>query len=613
MKKCPSCGLDCPPEARFCGSCRAALGEPPGPLTLGAVLNGRYKVEARLGEGGMGSVYLAHDENWDMPVALKVLAPELIAHPTARARMEREGRILARIAHTHVVRVFDLFDEGPHLVLVLEYLPGGSLADLVGTIDVDRAVSAVAGVLEGLEVLHATGLVHRDIKPENILLSESGVPKVADLGIAQDNAARTTRHDARLGTAEYMSPEQTRGAGEVDHRSDLWSVSVVLAELLSGERPFSGPSELDISFEITRGAPKLDALRDRTPALLPVVERGLEKSPGRRFSSAREMLEALRAADAKRRAVSPTVGVRAGVGATQERATDESEVAARADEVVPMILGRAPKAEPAPRAPLPVPEPNRAPRRKNVAEKAAPWGVALAASLSLSVGYGYFAKSEEEPSTIAKAEARATSSDDAAQTPRDESSGGSEERPIDRKADDGRSAPSPRTDRTHEMKNACDSGNALTCFALAQRLEKGEDGPPDLSEARDLYERACSGGAAPGCRNHGQMLETGRGGPRDPVKAATSYDRACQLDDGLSCAQLGLLHAKGELGQKEYVRANGLYEKACNLGAGLGCYHLAISHRLGIGRKRDPSKALSYFQRACATGEPRACDQVKRR
>jgi polyisoprenoid-binding protein YceI len=263
------------------------------------IANGRYRIERVLGEGGMGVVYEATELTLDRKVALKVLLSELSQHSTARQRMEAEAKALARLNSPHVVRVHTVFDEAGLLVMDLEYMAGGALADRLTGEGVDEAQCCewMTQVLAGLEALHNAGMVHRDLKPGNVLLDLDGNLKVTDLGIAQDSQRSglfKTRADANLGTPEYMAPEQIQSAATVDARADLYAAGVMLYELLTGRVPFGG-EEWQVKTAQVQQAPDLAPVRAKSPTLAKVVERALAKDPQQRFATAREFREALRA------------------------------------------------------------------------------------------------------------------------------------------------------------------------------------------------------------------------------------------------------------------------------------------------------------------------------
>ncbi len=289
---CPHCQHVNPPASAFCGTCGSRM-EAAADQTMA---DGRYRVTSVLGEGGMGIVFRAYDTRLDREVALKALHASLVAHPTARARMTTEAKALARIEHPNVVRVLDVFDEGPMLVMVLEFVPGGDLEAKIrpGGLREAEVAPLMVGILAGLEAIHDAGLVHRDMKPGNVLVSGKGVPKITDLGIARDGQAKEkTRVGATLGTPEYMSPEQVKGIA-VDARSDIYACGIVLYELLTGHKPYDATSEFDIISAHVREPPNLAALEGKVSSgWIAVVRKALAKAPAERFGSAKEMADAL--------------------------------------------------------------------------------------------------------------------------------------------------------------------------------------------------------------------------------------------------------------------------------------------------------------------------------
>ncbi len=311
MRNCPKCLRSNADDASFCSDCghrfASQSSELPSlhedlvlPFAVGAqVALGRYVIEAVLGQGGMGTVYRALDVSLDRRCALKVLNSELTAHPTARKRMEREARALARIEHPNVVQVRNIFLEGELLVMELEYMDGGDLRNRVGPDGAapEQAVAWMQGLLAGVQALHDAQLVHRDIKPENVLLSGQGVPKLTDLGVARDDAesGRTrTRLGAVLGTLEYMSPEQIQGLA-VDARSDVYACGMVLYQLVTGALPFSAKSDFEWQEAHVRRPPDMAKLQAKAPHLAAAVGRAIAKDPAERFASAAEMAAGLTA------------------------------------------------------------------------------------------------------------------------------------------------------------------------------------------------------------------------------------------------------------------------------------------------------------------------------
>jgi TolB-like protein/tetratricopeptide (TPR) repeat protein len=259
---------------------------------------GRYEILGRVGRGATGVVYLARDPPLDRSVALKLLFPFLSADPSAARRFAEEARAASALDHPHIATVYEFGKtEDGRFFIAMAYQEGETLRERLGrdALPADEAVRIAVEIADGLSAAHARNIVHRDIKPENILLTPRGAC-IVDFGIAKVLGHTITRTGAALGTAAYMSPEQTRGAG-VDHRSDLWSLGVVLYEMLSGVRPFEADGGEALIYRIRHDAPEPLTARRRgvPPAVARVVDRCLEKDPERRYQSARDLLCALRA------------------------------------------------------------------------------------------------------------------------------------------------------------------------------------------------------------------------------------------------------------------------------------------------------------------------------
>ncbi|WP_441288825.1 serine/threonine-protein kinase [Sorangium sp. KYC3313] len=275
----------------------------------GQRIAGKYRLARLLGRGGMGSVWLAEHLSLRTPVAIKLIDVEAAKNATARARFDREAQIAARLRSAHVVKVLDhgLTDDGlPYIAM--ECLAGESLRDRLSArrrLTAAEAAKIVSHVCRALSRAHEAGLVHRDIKPENIFIAredDGEIVKILDFGVAKvtDALAVTgmdpTRTGALLGTPYYMSPEQAKGLKSVDHRSDLWSLGVVVYEFLTGERPFTAPALGPLIAKILGTPPP--ALTAAAPgAGIPVeveawMRKALAVEPDARFASARELSEA---------------------------------------------------------------------------------------------------------------------------------------------------------------------------------------------------------------------------------------------------------------------------------------------------------------------------------
>ena len=268
---------------------------------LNAALEGRYRIDRELGEGGMATVYLADDLRHERKVALKVLKPELAAVVGAD-RFLAEIKTTANLQHPHILPLFDSGEADSFLFYVMPYVEGESIRELITKekqLGVKDALSITRKVSDALDYAHEHGVVHRDIKPGNVLLSERGEPLVADFGIAlavaQAGGGRITETGLSLGTPHYMSPEQATGDRDVDARSDVYALGCVLYEMLSGRPPFSASTAQGVLVQIlTTDPPSITGLRRTVPLHVEgVLARALEKLPADRFKSAAEFTRAL--------------------------------------------------------------------------------------------------------------------------------------------------------------------------------------------------------------------------------------------------------------------------------------------------------------------------------
>ena len=263
----------------------------------GPLLKNRYRLGRVLGRGGMCIVYQAWDTRLQRNVAVKRLEPPLNEDPRTRARFDREGRALAQLSHPNLVTLIDRGSTENEDYLVFEYVEGRSLKELTrdGPMDVSQVGHIAGQVAEGLGAAHLAGIVHRDVKPQNILIDRQGHAKVTDFGIATGpDWTRVTRAGSIIGSARYMSPEQVRSK-PVDARSDIYSLGVVMYEMLVGHPPFDGTNMPEIARQhLNSPPPPLGDLRQDIPAGLEmVVMRCLEKLPENRFVSMDELLGAL--------------------------------------------------------------------------------------------------------------------------------------------------------------------------------------------------------------------------------------------------------------------------------------------------------------------------------
>jgi serine/threonine protein kinase len=300
--KCPHCGKPVPPTAPggICPECMLRVGlaaqtegaagagrllDPPSPAEI-ASLFPQLEIFECLGRGGMGVVYKARQPRLNRLVALKILARDQEQNGKFAERFTREAQALARLSHPNIVAVHDFGEAGGHFYLVMEYVDGVNLRQLLqaGKMQPEQALAIVPKICDALQYAHSEGIVHRDIKPENILLDKQGRVKIADFGIAKmlggaaGQPALTGAKDV-VGTPHYMAPEQVEKPATVDHRADIYSLGVVFYEMLTGELPlgkFAPPSSCARSMQI-------DVRLDE------VVLRALEKKPERRYQQASQV------------------------------------------------------------------------------------------------------------------------------------------------------------------------------------------------------------------------------------------------------------------------------------------------------------------------------------
>ena len=248
------------------------------------MLSGRYRLESKLGSGGMSTVYLARDETLQRWVAVKVMHREISDQPDQLERFRREARAVAQLSHPNVVAVIDAGEDGGYPYIVLEYVEGETLKqriDRLGRLPVDEAAAYGIEIGRGLAAAHAQRLIHRDVKPQNVLIDAEGRAKVTDFGIARSlESDGLTKTGRVLGTTDYVAPEQAMGQG-VDARIDIYSLGVLLYEMLTGEVPFQADTLVGVAMKhVNEQMPDVQERRPEvSSALAAVIERATAKEP----------------------------------------------------------------------------------------------------------------------------------------------------------------------------------------------------------------------------------------------------------------------------------------------------------------------------------------------
>jgi TolB-like protein/Tfp pilus assembly protein PilF len=307
--KCPKCQVENPETKPFCGDCGTPLPSTSSPrppmatetmktplqeLTTGSTFAGRYQVIEELGKGGMGKVYKVFDTDIQEKVALKLLKPEISSDRETIGRFSNELKYARQISHRNVCRMFDLGRTEGTYFITMEYVPGEdlkSMLHMMGQLSLGQIVSIAKQVCDGLAEAHGLGIVHRDLKPQNIMIDKGGQAKIMDFGIARSIREKgITGPGVMIGTPEYMSPEQAE-AKEIDHRSDIYSLGIILYEMATGRVPFEGDTALSIAMKHKGEIPKSPKeFNPHVPDdLTGVILKSLEKDRSRRYQAASDV------------------------------------------------------------------------------------------------------------------------------------------------------------------------------------------------------------------------------------------------------------------------------------------------------------------------------------
>lgn len=302
---CPKCSQPLSTDAAFCSKCGASTrsSDTQSSGKAGQVLEGKWRLEKKIGEGGMGAVYLAHDLVLDRKVAIKLLAEALVHDQELVGRFEREARLTAGLEHPNIVAVYAVGRDGARPFMVMKYLEGAALSSFLrsrGRVSPDELLPLLRQIAAGLDFIHARGFIHRDIKTGNIFVGPEGHATLLDFGIVRPSrgAEAITRTGMVMGTPQYMSPEQALGIRDIDHRADLYALAVVIFECLTGKLPFDGDSDLRLVQMQAHGTPPdVRSLAPHLPPLISsVMARALAKRPEDRFPTAQELYLAVEAA-----------------------------------------------------------------------------------------------------------------------------------------------------------------------------------------------------------------------------------------------------------------------------------------------------------------------------
>jgi len=535
---------------------------------------GQYEIRDLLGEGGIGQVHAAYDTVLQREVAMKSLRPEMLSDANFADRFRAEATSLARLNHPNITTLYSLIPDGKNLYMVMELVRGHTLDDILAKrnapLDVRESLAIISQAADGLAYAHSMGVIHRDIKPSNLMVAENGVLKIMDFGIARVRGSqRLTRTGSIVGTLAYMAPEQLRGE-EGDEACDLYSLAIVLYEMLTGTPPFSANSEYDLMQAQINQKP--DRLISRVPGLDSRVDaaimKALSKKPAQRFASTRAFSDALGAS------------------------------AMRMD--APKILHNDTRLIEAPANPIQI-----APARRSVLDKlpnipglapelrAAVYGGGAAAVVALAIIGVLFFRSSSPPPVVPQAPpvpVVANLQPAKPQTP---------PTVVTPPANPAEAAAlaGPLADTVA----AANRGDPAAQNQLGVKYAQGENGlPRDDVKAVEWYRKAANQGLAKAETNLGDMYFFGRGGLQQSYLDALSwYLKASQQDAPDAQYRLGYMYEKGLGTTQDPAKAVQLYRSAADHGYAEAQNLMGIFYATGAnGIAQDDKQAVAWYQKA---------------
>ena len=669
MKTCPVCDTDYPDQHATCPTDGAVLiGS--HELAPGSLVRGKYRIVCKLGEGGMGVVYLAEDILLGVRVALKFLAGDLGKDPKFIKRFRMEARAAYQLRHPNIVEVTNL-DQGEDgsLFIAMEYVEGPTLRAVLeqapGTLAVPRAIEIARGIAAGLAAAHAQGTVHRDIKPENILLPRAAGgrerPKILDFGIAAvaESVTRLTRTHGFLLTPDYAAPEQWQEmpADEMDGRTDLYALGCVVYEMLTGKPPFHAHNTAGWMKQHLEEVPRAPSLLRPELAdwqgLDALVLRQLGKDRNQRPQDAVELLsllDAVRHAPARERRQTVAEDDRKRTETVAEPTGVRTETVAEASVRPETIVEKTTlQSEPGPEQ---TPEQTKVQPPAPVFAVLEPdsarfpgWAWGAVAILALLVGFGAWrvfapkpqSQQAEAPTTqpVPQQETVTQQPGQVATSKAPSQSPGASEQPKPTQAQTPKSSirvpevPSkPRPVPAQESKAPVPQPEApaqpnptsaegpkppVRSLSAAEAEQQAEtlDKEKRSAEAAPLYDQACAGGNPQACRQLGGLYLAGKGVAKDTARTATLYTKACEGGDAIGCIDLGVLYEKGIVPHDRH-RAGPLYAQACDLNLMTACDNLGAILISTSGNAAfdgvDRSRAEALITKGCDAGSARSCE-----
>jgi serine/threonine-protein kinase len=572
---------------------------------------GQYEIRTLLGEGGIGQVHAAYDTILQREVAMKSLRPELLNDANFVDRFRAEATSLARLNHPNITTLYSLFPDGRNLYMVMELVRGTTLDTILEkrktALDVRECLAIIAQAADGLDYAHSMGVIHRDIKPSNLIVSENGTLKIMDFGIARVRGSqRLTRSGSIVGTLAYMAPEQLRGE-EGDDSCDLYSLAIVLYEMLSGSPPFNAASEYDLMQAQINQKP--ERLTPKVPGLDPKIEnallKALSKKPDQRFPSTRAFSDALGASTLRMDAPKilhndtrliqatdipalsrPAAGVssRFGLGFLSNMSSDLRAAVYGGGAALVVALGIIGFLFfPSLKKTVPQPSPVSPAVAVNPPAPAKPAAVAVQTPAAVPA-----VPAPQPAPTPAPAPAPVVA------TPIDTSP------PLD---------PSTLPADLADVVNAANRGDPAAQNQLGVKYAQGENPiPRDDIKAVSLYRQAANQGFAKAETNLGDMYLFGRGGlQQSNSDAASWYLKAAQQDWPDAQYRLAYLYEKGLGTDKDPAHAAQLYQSAADHGYAEAQNVLGTLYATGgDSLKEDDKQAVAWYQKAADQGFAKA-------
>jgi TPR repeat protein/tRNA A-37 threonylcarbamoyl transferase component Bud32 len=563
-------------------------------VTVGITL-GSYELHREIGRGGMGAVYVGRHQLLGRSAAIKILLPQYSRDQELVQRFFNEARAATAVRHPGIVEIFDFgYAADGSAYIVMELCEGESLATRLhrtSALPVANALAIARQIAGALSAAHRAGIVHRDLKPDNIfIVPDPDVAggeriKLLDFGIAKltndSLGAAATQTGAIMGTPYYMSPEQCRGAGKVDHRADLYSLGCILFEMLCGRVPFvgNGPGDI-ISAHLLIPPPQPSALAAWVPGdVEALVLALLAKTPDARPNSADEVVVAIHRLLGSAPS-QPAIDVAALGAAARSTSGVQATVPPQ------LAYGTAPTYGTAP--PPVAPAPKARGRKALVAVIIACPLVAIA----VIAIYLASAKHDGEPRKPDKP---------------DNPGSGAEGVNLGSALDKVVSHRACTIAKLDGCTEACDAGDFAACTRLGLAHEWGASREYSLGHAVAMYMKACDGGFADGCARLGALYDYGRGVKYDAARAVQLYQRACDAKSALGCNMVADRLAAGREIEMNPQRELELRTRACDLGLTAACADAASNLEFGERVPADPARAKTLFERAFAIGK-KACD-----